>query len=243
MSLPNRSGSLRTAPLALAGLALLAIALATPAPASAQIYSWRDANGVLVVSNRPHDGGARTYVVANSQGFRSTRAVSWTKSEPYEQLISTHATTHGVSADLVRAVIQAESAFNPGARSVKGAMGLMQLMPATAAEYGVLNAYDPAENIRAGVAYLKSLLTRYSNNEELALAAYNAGPGAVEKYGAVPPYRETRNYVAKIRRNAGPFTPPPMKVYRTVEMVNGREIVRYSTTRTEGAVLVEPTGR
>jgi soluble lytic murein transglycosylase-like protein len=226
-----------------AGVAIVAIYLATPAPASAQIYSWRDASGVLVVSNKPRDGATRTYVVANSQGFRSTREAGTARSQPYEQLISTHATAHGVSTDLVRAVIQAESAFNPTALSIKGAMGLMQLMPATAAEYGVTNAYDPAENIRAGVAYLKSLLTRYSNNAELALAAYNAGPTAVEKYGAVPPYRETRNYVDRIRKNAGPFTPPVMKVYRTVEMVNGREVVRYSTTRTEGAILVEPTGR
>ena len=226
-----------------AGIAVTAIYLAAPPAASAQIYSWRDTSGVLVVSNKPHDGATRTYVVPKAQGFRSTRAVSRGRSGAYEQLISTHATAHGVSADLVRAVIQAESAFNPSARSVKGAMGLMQLMPATAAVYGVVNAYDPADNIRAGVSYLKSLLTRYSNNEELALAAYNAGPGAVEKYGAVPPYRETRNYVAQIRRNAGPFTPPIMKVYRTVEVVNGREVPRYSTNPSDGAVLIEPTGR
>lgn len=226
-----------------AGLATMAMFLAAPTAASAQIYSWRDAAGVLVVSNKPHDGATRTYIVANSQGFRSTRAVSGTKSAAYEELISTHAMAHGVSVDLVRAVIQAESAFNPMARSVKGAMGLMQLMPGTAADYGVTNAYDPAQNVRAGVAYLKSLLTRYSNNEELALAAYNAGPGAVEKYGAVPPYRETRDYVARIRRSAGPFTPPVMKVYRSVEVVNGREITRYSTKATEGAVLLAPTGR
>lgn len=225
------------------GLAVMAVCLAAPTAARAQIYSWRDGSGVLVVSNKPHDGATRTYIVANAQGFRSTRAVSGTRSAAYEQLISTHASAHGLSIDLVRAVIQAESAFNPTALSVKGAMGLMQLMPSTAAEYGVVNAYNPAENIRAGVAYLKSLLTRYSNNEELALAAYNAGPGAVEKYGAVPPYRETRNYVARIRRNAGPSTPPVMKVYRTVEVVNGREITRYSTKATEGAVLIEPTGR
>lgn len=224
-----------------AGIAIAAVYLAAPPAASAQIYSWRDGAGVLVVSNKPHDGATRTYVV--SRGFRSTRAVSGGRSAGYEQLISTHASAHGISADLVRAVIQAESAFNPWARSVKGAMGLMQLMPETAANYGVVNAYDPADNIRAGVSYLKSLLTRYSNNQELALAAYNAGPGAVEKYGAVPPYRETRNYVAQIRRNAGPFTPPVMKVYRTVDLVNGREVTRYSTRPSDGAVLIEPTGR
>ena len=117
----------------------------------------------------------------------------------YDGMIEEHASAQGLNPELVRAVIHAESAFNPRARSVKGAMGLMQLMPATAREYGVLDPYNPAENIRAGVAYLKSLLLRYSNNEELALAAYNAGPTAVEKYGAVPPYRETRNYVEKIR--------------------------------------------
>jgi soluble lytic murein transglycosylase-like protein len=228
--------------LILSSVAIAAISLVAPSAASAQLYSWRDATGVLVVSNRPQNGTARTYVVASAQGVRSTTRVSSRKSEPFEQLISTHATSQGISADLVRAVIQAESAFNPFARSVKGAMGLMQLMPATASEYGVANAYNPAENIRAGVTYLKSLLTRYSGNEELALAAYNAGPGAVEKYGAVPPYRETRNYVAKIRQNTS-AAPPSVRVYKSVETVNGREVARYSTKPSEGAVLIEPTGR
>ncbi len=224
-------------------MAVAAISLAVPQTAGAQIYSWRDASGVLVVSNKPHEGATPTYVVARTEGFRSTRAGSRRKSQAYERLIASHAAANGVSPNLVRAVIQAESAFDPAARSVKGAMGLMQLMPATAREYGVADPYDPAENIRGGVTYLKTLLTRYSDDVELALAAYNAGPGAVEKYGAVPPYRETRDYVAKIRRNAGPVAPPVVKVYRTVEIVDGREVVRYSTTPSEGAVLIEPNGR
>jgi soluble lytic murein transglycosylase-like protein len=200
---------------------------AIPATARAQLYTWRDAGGNLVVSYRPRNAAVPTYAVASTSGIRTTRAAAATTR--YDTLISEHATTHGIRADLVRAVIQAESAFNPFARSVKGAMGLMQLMPATAIAYGVSNAYDPAQNIRAGVAYLRSLLDRYSQNEELALAAYNAGTGAVQKYGGtVPPYRETRNYVKKIQKQAGARR--PFRVYKVVEIQDGREVIRYTNT-------------
>jgi soluble lytic murein transglycosylase-like protein len=138
----------RTLITALAALGLLALA---PAPASAQIYSWRDASGNLVLSDRPKDPSARTYAVAIGTGVRSTKPVP-RRSAAYDDVIAEHAATSGVRPELVRAVIQAESAFNPIARSPKGAMGLMQLMPATAAEYGVDNPYDPRQNIRAGVA-------------------------------------------------------------------------------------------
>ena len=208
-------------------LCTAAAVLMAPAAAQAQIYSWRDAGGNLVLSDRPQSGGERTYAVGTSGEIRLTRAVKHNTS--FDSIISEHASLHGVRLDLVRAVIQAESAFNPFARSNKGAMGLMQLMPATAERYGVKNPYDPMENIRAGVAYLRSLLDRYSHNEELALDAYNAGPGAVERYGAVPPYRETRDYVKKIRNDAG-ARPAPTRVYRVVELKDGREIVRYTNT-------------
>ena len=206
---------------------------AAPAVAHAQLYSWRDTSGNLVLSDHPKDGAAPTYAIG-STGFRTTRAVDAGRNTAYDSIIAEHASLHGVRPDLVHAVIQAESAFNPMARSLKGAMGLMQLMPSTAVRFGVTNAYDPVQNIRAGVAYLRQLLDRYSHNEELALAAYNAGPGAVEKYGAVPPYRETRDYVSKIRSRAG-SVPPPTRVYKIVELKDGRETVRYTNVAGEGA--------
>lgn len=211
-------------------VAAAAVFATTPVAVHAQIYTWRDASGNLVLSDRPKDAAARSFAVARRDAFRSTRPVDIRRVSAYDGLIAEHSATHGVRADLVRAVIQAESAFDPAARSIKGAMGLMQLMPATAVAYGVRNPFDPAENIRAGVAYLKRLLEKYFQKEELALAAYNAGPGAVEKYGGVvPPYRETRNYVAKIQNQAG-SKPAPTRVYKVVEIKDGREITRYTNT-------------
>ena len=223
---------------------LLAGALLTMAPAvaEAQIYTWRDNAGNLVLSDKPKDPGAQTYRVARAGLFRTTRPVS-RRAAPYEGLIEEHAAAHDVNPALVRAVIQAESAFNPRARSHKGAMGLMQLMPATAAELGVRDPYDPRENIRAGVAYLKQLLMKYAD-EALALAAYNAGPAAVARYGTIPPYRETRNYVEKIRKatDAVP-SGPRTRIYRIVELVDGNEVVRYSDVPAPGGQLVKSAAR
>jgi hypothetical protein len=115
-----------------------------------------------------------------------------------DPLIAYHSEAQNLDPKLVRAVIQAESGYNRKALSNKGAMGLMQLMPATASLLNVRNPYDADDNLRGGTAYLRSLVDRFSGRLELAVAAYNAGPGAVEKHGGIPPYQETREYVRRV---------------------------------------------
>lgn len=122
-------------------------------------------------------------------------------STPYAEIIAAASEAHGVDPLLVRALIQVESNYKARARSRKGAMGLMQIMPSTAREYKLRNPFDPKTNVAAGVRHLKGLIDRWG--VELALAAYNAGEGAVKKFNGVPPYRETRNYVTKILSLAG----------------------------------------
>jgi soluble lytic murein transglycosylase-like protein len=119
---------------------------------------------------------------------------------PYGQLIHAAAQKYAVDADLVFSVIATESNFNPRAVSRRGARGLMQLLPATATRLGVKDIFDPGQNIDAGTRYLRELMARYRGDLVLALAAYNAGPGAVQRYGRVPPYQETISYVRAIRR-------------------------------------------
>jgi soluble lytic murein transglycosylase-like protein len=202
-------------------------------PAQAQIYSWRDADGRLILSNsRPHTAeSVQTFAVPETEGVRTTRsAAALDRMKAYDDLIEENSRLNGVRPSLVRAVVQVESGFNPRAYSPKGAMGLMQLMPATAREFGVRNPFSPEENVRGGVAYLKQLLDRYDNNEQLALAAYNAGPGAVDKHGqSIPPYRETRDYVSKVGGIAGDSpVVGRTKLYRIVDIVDGREIIKYT---------------
>lgn len=224
--------------LRIAFIAVCAVLL-WPEAADAQIYAWRDGNGTLVLSDRNIDAPTDVYVVEGAPAYRTTRPVDAAEAiarhEEYEPLVLEHATRYALRPELVRAVIQVESGFNPRARSAKGAMGLMQLMPATARELGVHDPYDPSQNIRGGSAYLRQLLDKYAGSEELALAAYNAGSGAVDRHGRnIPPYRETRDYVRKVGTAAGqthvsPLASAKVVVYKTIEILDGRAIPRYST--------------
>lgn len=130
--------------------------------------------------------------------------VNITKHTTKDQIISMIETTsekYGVDSKLIKALVQQESGYNPNAKSKAGALGLMQLMPATAEGLGVKDPMDPQQNIEGGVKYVKSMLDRFNGNIILALAAYNAGPNAVKKYDGVPPYKETQNYVRNILKN------------------------------------------
>lgn len=130
----------------------------------------------------------------------TTEFVAVPASEAYDDIIQEAAEKYDLDANLIHAVMQAESAFHPYAVSRAGAEGLMQLMPEVSDELGVTDAFDPRENIMGGVRYLKRLLTFYKGDLDLALASYNAGPGNVERYGGIPPFRETKNYVRTIKQ-------------------------------------------
>jgi soluble lytic murein transglycosylase-like protein len=185
-------------------LCLFAV-IVMPGFARADIFAFTDSNGVTHFSNVPSDSRFKLLIAASPDPAASVvpgKKVDWlARSAKYDQAIAGAAQANTIQAALVRAVIVVESGFNPRAVSKRGAVGLMQLLPATARRYGVKDIYDPEQNIRAGTHYLSDLLTRFDSNLELALAAYNAGEEAVERYGRhIPPYAETLAYVPSVMR-------------------------------------------
>jgi soluble lytic murein transglycosylase-like protein len=216
-------------------LSAILLVVVWPAHAHAQIYAWRDANGTLVLSDKAIDQPTDVYQVEGAPRYVATKPVESTSARDlYEPYVLEHSTRHSLSPELVRAVIQVESGYNPRALSPKGAMGLMQLMPETARMLGVQRPYDPEQNIGGGTRYLRLLLDKYDGDVTLALAAYNAGSGAVDRYGKrIPPYRETRDYVRKVRSVAGeePVATRKLRIYKTIEIVDGRVVPRYSSER------------
>jgi len=186
----------------LASAALFTAGLLAGAPAAADIYHFRAEDGVPHFSDQPSDPRARLYLpfagerpAAAARAGRGGRA----KRPRLEQEVAEAARIGRLDPALLHAVIEVESAYDPQAVSPRGALGLMQLMPATAARYGVRNPFDIAENLAAGAAHLRSLIDRFSGDTALALAAYNAGSGAVLAHGRrIPPFAETRRYVPAV---------------------------------------------
>ena len=184
---------------------LIALSLLIPAAGNAQVYKWVDENGIVTYSNiaPPTDQDFTVLKFPCYAADPKCRSVSWEKvplnTRSYRTAIRTASQYNAVDESLIRAIIHAESAYQPDALSPKGAQGLMQLMPATQAELNVADPFDPDDNIHGGTRYLSQLLEEFDGNYELAAAAYNAGPQAVYKYGGIPPYDETLEYVRRIK--------------------------------------------
>ncbi len=208
--------------------AILLILLFSPLSARGQsIQSFIDENGVKVFTNVPR-GADRLHV-----GYDAVATPAPETTKPYGHLIESISDRHGMDSDLVRAIIAVESAFDPNAVSVKNCKGLMQLHPDTARRFGVEDVFDPKQNIEGGVQYLKYLTEFFDSDLERILAGYNAGENAVLKHKGVPPYRETRDYIRKVRKRYdfsqwdGEEEASVVRVARRVERV----------TRADGTVL------
>ena len=181
-------------------VAILALTALTVAPARADELFYYEKDGQMVFTNTPSRRDVKPVPRLRGGPAQYSTTLPATRYDPYIEMV---ARDNGVDPTLVKAVALVESGFNARARSSKGAQGLMQLMPQTAAQYGVTNLHDPYQNLTAGAKHLRELLDRYEGDVTLALAAYNAGSGAVARYGGVPAYAETRDYVKKVQSKMG----------------------------------------
>jgi soluble lytic murein transglycosylase-like protein len=173
---------------------LVVVLLAAPGSGQADIYRYVDENGVMHFTNAPTSGKFKLFM-------RERKVfISKLDSNLFDPIISDASRKYGIEAPLIKAVIKAESDFDPNAISNKGARGLMQIMPMNYRLLNVENPFDPNQSIEAGARYLRDMLARYNGKLNLSLAAYNAGPGAVDRHGGVPPYPETEDYIERVLR-------------------------------------------
>ena len=184
--------------LKLFGIFFLALffSLVVALPVQADIYRYIDENGVMHFTNTPTSSNQKYRIFVKEK----TRVTRWYSSEKYDELISDASERTGVAFPLLKAIIKAESDFDPYAVSKKGATGLMQIMPQNFQPLGIEDPFDPWQNINAGARYFKQMYDRFKGKLALSLAAYNAGPTAVDRYKTIPPYEETEEYVRRVMK-------------------------------------------
>ena len=185
----------------LAAAQTVVILLTSCLPAQADIYRYEDADGIIHFTDAPTDKKFKVFmrdIKKDAQLRTRLQLSSRVNPAEYENIIKSCSEKYGVSVPLIKAVIHAESGYNPNAVSVKGASGLMQLMPATAKSLKVNDRFNPNDNVEGGVKYLRFLLDTFRGDVSLALAAYNAGLTKVAKFGGIPPYKETQTYVSRV---------------------------------------------
>jgi len=224
------------------GLLAAVLSLLPGVTASAQVFTRENANGVVEATNIPGIPGYRLTYPGKGTLIHSQRFTGSYSGE-FDPDIEDAAALHMVSPALVKAVIRTESAFDQWAVSSKGAQGLMQLMPPTARRFGVSDPFNARQNIFAGTRYLRILLDLFQGDVDLALAGYNAGENAVRRYGGVPPYRETRNYIRKVRALLAPGTAAASSANQAAFFVPSSRLRRPSTKgqrRGRGAARSQP---
>lgn len=219
--------------LAVAGLLLALgwVGLTRPAESRAEIFRYLAPDGSVHYSNVPVERGYRPYKIRSDVAYSTLRSMSNRDRSRFYGIIDNTALKYQMDPALVRAVVKAESDYDPKAVSSAGALGLMQLMPGTAQDLSVDNPFDPEENVRGGVQYLRYLLDRFNGDTALALAAYHAGEQTVDRHNGIPPIEATRTYVKRVLNfHKGYQRTMPQRTDAAIYRISSGDVVHYTTT-------------